>query len=98
MNQFHGKTALIIGGASGIGLETAKLLLTGGAKVTIVGRNRQKLDRAAENLEALGEYRRGKAIWQIAQKWLVSRAASMMNCRGSNCSLIPPAYSLRKRF
>lgn len=55
MNQFKGKTALIIGGNSGIGRETAKLLLTSGAKVTIVGRNQQKLDATISELQGLGE-------------------------------------------
>ena len=55
MNQFTGKTALVIGGNSGIGRETAKLLLAGGAKVIIAGRSRQKLDAAVADLENAGE-------------------------------------------
>lgn len=60
MNQFTGKMALVIGGGSGIGLETAKLLLMNGAKVTIVGRSRQKLDTAVADLQSLGEI----SAWQ----------------------------------
>lgn len=41
-----GKTILITGGASGIGLEAAKQFLDLGASVIITGRNQQKLDTA----------------------------------------------------
>lgn len=41
-----GKTILITGGASGIGLEAAKQFLDLGARVIITGRNQQKLDTA----------------------------------------------------
>lgn len=41
-----GKTILITGGASGIGLEAAKQFLNLGARVIITGRNQQKLDAA----------------------------------------------------
>jgi uncharacterized oxidoreductase len=41
-----GKTVLITGGASGIGLEAAKQLLANGARVIITGRNQEKLDVA----------------------------------------------------
>lgn len=44
MTQFAGKTALIIGGSSGIGRATAELLAHGGADVLIVGTNAAKLD------------------------------------------------------
>ncbi|WDZ98624.1 SDR family oxidoreductase [Mucilaginibacter sp. SJ] len=44
--QVKGKTVLITGGASGIGLEAAKQFLANGASVIITGRNQVKLDEA----------------------------------------------------
>jgi NAD(P)-dependent dehydrogenase (short-subunit alcohol dehydrogenase family) len=44
------KTALITGGNSGIGLATARLFVAEGAKVTITGRNRERLEEAAREL------------------------------------------------
>ncbi len=46
MSSFSNKTALIIGGTSGIGLATAKLLLDEGTNVHIVGRNPNKVTDA----------------------------------------------------
>jgi len=43
MSNFNGKTALIIGGTSGIGRETVGQLLAGGATVHIVGRSTDKI-------------------------------------------------------
>jgi NAD(P)-dependent dehydrogenase (short-subunit alcohol dehydrogenase family) len=43
MRNFENKTALVIGGTSGIGYATAQTLLKGGAKVHIVGRNTDKV-------------------------------------------------------
>lgn len=42
--------AIIVGGSSGIGLATARLLLGRGMKVTITGRDRKRLDAAASAL------------------------------------------------
>src|SRR4051812_12863674 len=49
-NQFDGKAALITGGGSGIGLACARALLADGATVTIMGRSKERLDRAIEEL------------------------------------------------
>jgi uncharacterized oxidoreductase len=48
-----GKTVLITGGASGIGLEAAKQFLANGARVIITGRNQEKLDVAKKMNPAL---------------------------------------------
>ena len=48
--ELQGKTALITGGNSGIGLATARLLIARGARVAITGRDRAKLDEAATEL------------------------------------------------
>jgi NAD(P)-dependent dehydrogenase (short-subunit alcohol dehydrogenase family) len=45
-NRFEGKSAVITGGNSGIGLATAKLFHAEGAKVAISGRDQKTLDEA----------------------------------------------------
>ena len=48
--ELQGKTALITGGNSGIGLATARLMLAQGARVAITGRDRAKLDESVAEL------------------------------------------------
>lgn len=51
----RGKTALITGGSSGLGLIMAETLLRGGARVIIASRRQQKCDEAMEILAPLGD-------------------------------------------
>ncbi len=48
------EVALIIGGATGMGKETAKRLAAQGINVKLVSRNQQRLDAAREEIEPLG--------------------------------------------
>src|SRR5271169_1599130 len=50
MDRFKGKTAVITGGTSGMGLATAKMLLDGGARVLVTGRSQAGLDSAQNEL------------------------------------------------
>jgi NAD(P)-dependent dehydrogenase (short-subunit alcohol dehydrogenase family) len=53
----QGQHAFITGGGSGIGLACARALLADGARVTLMGRSRDKLEQAAQALQSLGEVR-----------------------------------------
>ncbi len=50
MDRLKNKRALITGGASGIGLETAREFLQEGAQVAITGRSRESLEAARKEL------------------------------------------------
>jgi NADP-dependent 3-hydroxy acid dehydrogenase YdfG len=61
MSRLTGKTALVTGGGSGIGLAVARQLLAEGARVAIAGRSEDKLRAAATSLRA-GD----RVIWHAA--------------------------------
>jgi NAD(P)-dependent dehydrogenase (short-subunit alcohol dehydrogenase family) len=63
VSTITGRTALVTGGGSGIGLGTATLLAADGAHVTICGRTGDKLARAAEAITP--EVGEGGSIRQI---------------------------------
>jgi len=50
MERYQGKTVVIIGGTSGMGLATAKMLLDGGARVLVTGRSQAGLEWAQKEL------------------------------------------------
>lgn len=54
MNFTHQGKALIIGGSSGMGFATAKLLAQNNIEVVIVGRNAEKLEQALTPLNEIG--------------------------------------------
>jgi 3-oxoacyl-[acyl-carrier protein] reductase len=53
MKDISGKKVLITGGSSGIGRATAKELISKGAIVSITGRNKEKLERVASEINAI---------------------------------------------
>ncbi len=53
--RFTNKVAVITGGGSGIGLEAAKQLVKEGARVVINGRNAEKLESAASEIDPSGQ-------------------------------------------
>ena len=53
--RLTGQHALVTGGGSGIGLATAELFAADGAAVTLVGRNRERLEDAARQITAGAE-------------------------------------------
>jgi NAD(P)-dependent dehydrogenase (short-subunit alcohol dehydrogenase family) len=50
--QLAGQTVVLLGGSAGIGLETARLARAEGADVILVGRNPERLEQAAREVEA----------------------------------------------
>ena len=50
MERYEAKRAVIIGGTSGMGLATAKMLLDGGARVLVTGRSQAGLELAQKEL------------------------------------------------
>jgi len=50
MNRLKGKRALITGGTTGIGLETARQFLAQGARVAVTGKNPETLEAARKEL------------------------------------------------
>jgi NAD(P)-dependent dehydrogenase (short-subunit alcohol dehydrogenase family) len=51
--ELLGQTVVVIGGSAGIGLETARRARAEGADVVITGRDRERLERAARDVDAM---------------------------------------------
>jgi NAD(P)-dependent dehydrogenase (short-subunit alcohol dehydrogenase family) len=52
MPELSGQTVVLIGGSAGIGLETARRARHEGAEVVLTGRNPERLERAAREVDA----------------------------------------------
>jgi len=53
-NQLNGKKLLVVGGTSGMGLETARIVLSQGGSAVIVGHRPEKTEEARQELSAQG--------------------------------------------
>lgn len=54
-NQFKDKKLLVVGGTSGMGLQTARMVLAEGGSAVIVGHRADKAEAARQELAALGQ-------------------------------------------
>jgi NAD(P)-dependent dehydrogenase (short-subunit alcohol dehydrogenase family) len=98
----NGRTAVVTGGSSGIGLGMAQALAGAGAQTVLVARDPERLDEAVTAIKAAG----GQGAWvsaDLADRAEVSRAAEeaaashgepdiLVNCAGIN--LRPPMAEL----
>jgi len=71
-DRFQGKTAVVTGAGSGIGLATAQLLIAGGARVIAVDVSQPRLDEAAAQIGAayvpvVADITRPEAAAQVAE-------------------------------
>ena len=57
--QFEGKKLLVVGGTSGMGMATARLVLEQGGSAVIVGHRAEKTEEACKALSALG------TVWAV---------------------------------
>ncbi|MHA7002071.1 SDR family NAD(P)-dependent oxidoreductase [Aeromonas schubertii] len=72
-NQFSGKKLLVVGGTSGMGMETARIVLAQGGSVVIVGHRPEKSEEARKTLATLGP------VWALT--------ADLTSEAGINCLL-----------
>jgi len=77
--MLKGKTALITGGASGIGLATAKLMHAQGARVVIAGRDASKLEAARREI---GESVLALEVDVLSRESLVAMASEIEEAFG----------------
>ena len=65
MASLTGTTALLVGGAGGIGRATARMLLADGAHVTIASRSEERLAAEAERLAPVADTGGGSIRWTV---------------------------------
>ncbi|WP_189067402.1 SDR family oxidoreductase [Deinococcus radiotolerans] len=82
-NSMHGRRVLITGATGGIGLITARDLVTRGAHVTIVGRNPDKTAKVAREIGA-----QATLLADLSELAQVQRAAQEFTARGEGLDVL----------
>ncbi|MFB4349905.1 SDR family NAD(P)-dependent oxidoreductase [Microbacterium sp. CR_7] len=85
MGRFDGKTAVITGGSSGIGLASATLLADEGAHVFIIGRRDAEVGSA---VETIGDDRATGVIGDVSNRADVDRLYAAVRARGRSIDVL----------
>lgn len=97
-SHFEGKTAVITGGASGVGLALAQRLLAEGANVVIVDRDATALDRALSGMDASRSLavQADVALEADVQRYAGAALARFgrIDCFHNNAAIVGPQSSL----
>jgi NAD(P)-dependent dehydrogenase (short-subunit alcohol dehydrogenase family) len=84
MGQLTGKTALVTGGSSGIGLATAQRFAAEGAHVFITGRNEQKIEEAVGSIGDAATGIRG----DVSQPGDLDEVVDAISARGQGLDVV----------
>ena len=95
MNRYEGKKVVIIGGTSGMGLATAKMLLDGGTRVLVTGRSKEGLESAQKELgnDAIVVSSDARSLTDLDA--LASRSKAPSSTPSTCCSSMPGSASER---
>ncbi|UIX35561.1 SDR family NAD(P)-dependent oxidoreductase [Streptomyces sp. GQFP] len=88
MGQLEGKTAVVTGGGTGIGLATALRLAAEGAHVFVTGRRKTELDAAVAAIAAIGSGRATAVAGDISDLADLDRLYDAVRARGRGLDVV----------
>jgi len=78
VQELSGQTVVVVGGSAGIGFETARRARAAGANVVLTGRNPERLERAALELQAGGAPHYGPLLGMSTEEVKSALAAPLL--------------------
>jgi len=97
--DLRGKTALVTGGASGLGLEAVRALVSAGAQVIVPARSREKAAQALKGLKGVEiesiELSDPKSVDGVAERFLASGRALHMLVNDAGIMAVPLQRDMR---